>query len=119
MDIIEIQDIKLKTLIGVYPWEKKHPQQLVIGICFALPNAIDPPTDDLQNTIDYDDIIDHIITFAQEHHFQLLETLAENLIQSLFNHFPTPWIKLSVNKPFANLKAKGIRLTLERNRRAE
>lgn len=115
MDIIEIKTIKLNTLIGVYAWEKKVPQTLVIDIAYGLPER-STQNDALNETIDYDGIIQHIKQFATNHQFQLIETLAEKLVQSLFKVFPTPWIKLCINKPFASLEAKGIILTLERQR---
>lgn len=115
MDIIEIKTIKLSTLIGVYEWEKKVPQTLLIDIAYGLaaPSTV---TDNLNETIDYDGIIQHIIQFSKNHQFQLLETFATTLVQTLFDTFPTPWIKLSINKPFASLEAKAIILTIERQR---
>ena len=115
MDIIEIKTIKLNTLIGVYDWEKTVPQTLIVDIAYALPPL--EGSDQLTETIDYDAIILHIQQFAAAHHFQLIETLANHLVQSLFEQFATPWIKLSINKPYANLQAKAIILTIERQRK--
>lgn len=116
MDIIEIKTIKLNTLIGVYDWEKTVPQTLIVDIAYALP-PLSEGSDQLAETIDYDAIILHIQQFATTHHFQLIETLANRLVQSLFEQFATPWIKLSINKPYANLQAKAIVFTIERQRK--
>lgn len=118
MDIIEIKTIKLNALIGVYAWEKKIPQKLEIDIAYGLSSA-DHSADKLSNTIDYDEIINHIEQFVQTHQFQLLETLGQSLIESIFAVFDTPWIKLSICKPYANLKAKAITLTLTRSKENE
>ena len=114
MDIIELKTIKLNTLIGVYDWEKTVAQTLIVDIAYALPTLSE--NDQLAETIDYDAVISHIQQFAAKHHFQLIETLANRLVESLFENFATPWIKLSINKPFANLQAKAIILTIERQR---
>lgn len=114
MDIIELKTIKLNTLIGVYDWEKTVPQTLIVDIAYALPPL--SGSDQLAETIDYDAVILHIQQFVAKHHFQLIESLANRLVESLFEAFRTPWIKLSINKPYANLQAKAIILTIERQR---
>lgn len=114
MDIIEIKQIKLNALIGVYDWEKAVRQTLTIDVAYGLPTSFNT-SDQLSSTIDYDHIIEHIIQFSEKNTFQLIETLGQQLIDSLFNKFSTPWIKLIIHKPFANTKAKDIIFTLERN----
>lgn len=115
MDIIELKSIKLSALIGVYAIEQAIPQTIIVDIAYGIPpQAFEG--DMLGNTIDYDAVIHHIKTFVCTHAFHLLETLAEQLIQDLFITFPTPWIKLSIHKPFANLQVKEIILTIERSR---
>jgi dihydroneopterin aldolase len=114
MDIIELKGIQLKTLIGVYPSEKEAPQPLFIDLAYAVSAAKAAEQDDLNKTIDYDHIIQHLKDFVHNTQFNLLETLAERLAQSLLAQFPTKWIKLSINKPQANTNAQAIILTIER-----
>ena len=116
MDIIELKGIQLKTLIGVYPSEKETPQPLFIDLTYAISAAKAAEQDDLTKTIDYDLIIQHLKDFVHNTQFDLLETLAEKLAQSLLATFPTNWIKLSINKPEANPNAQAIILTIERRK---
>jgi len=117
MDIIELKGIQLQAIIGVYPKEKETPQPLVINLAYAVPVTEAAINDSLNQTIDYDQIITHVIEFVQNNPFELIETLAERLSQSLLAHFPTQWIKLNINKPEANPCAKAITLTIERQNR--
>lgn len=114
MDIIELKAIQLKAKIGVYAFEQKHPQKLIIDLCYAVPVKAAAETDDLKQTLDYDAIIEHLKDFVSHHQFNLIETLAERFTQSFFEKFNSPWIRLSINKPCANLKTKATILTIER-----
>lgn len=116
MDIIELKGIQLKAIIGVYPKEKETPQTLIIDLAYAVPVVEAAQNDSLSQTIDYDQIIMHVEKFVHHNQFDLIETLAERLSQSLFSHFPTKWIKLTINKPEANPSAQAIMLTIERQK---
>lgn len=116
MDIIELKGIQLNTLIGVYPSEKVTPQPLIIDLTYAIFAAEAAQQDDLKKTIDYDLIIQHLKDFVCHTQFDLLETLAEKLAQSLLTTFPTKWVKLSINKPQANPNVQAIILTIERHK---
>ena len=116
MDIIELKAIQLKAKIGVYAWEKLHPQTLIIDLAYAVPATSAADSDSLQQTIDYDQVIAHLKDFVSQQHFALIETLAARFITTFFERFPSHWVKISVNKPHANLAAKAIILTIERTR---
>ncbi|MBS0289014.1 MAG: dihydroneopterin aldolase [Proteobacteria bacterium] len=116
MDKIIISDIKLNTLIGIKAWEKQTPQNLHLDLVMATDAKRAAENDDIKDAIDYENVLQHILVFIQEHHFQLLETLAEHLADELLTHFATAWVQITLHKPGALAQAKNVAITIERQK---
>lgn len=116
MDKLFINQLKVTTLIGVHAWEQLTPQNLLLDIAFEIDAKQVAQNDNFQEAIDYDQIIKHVLEFAEKNHFQLIETFVERLAQALLHHFPLPWIQLTLHKPGAVLQAKDVAITIERRR---
>jgi dihydroneopterin aldolase len=114
MDIIFLRELKIDTLIGVYEWEKRVPQTLQIDLEIALPNSIACQTDNIDDALNYADIVRHIQSVLASRHFNLLEALAEHIAQILLNEFKAPWAKVSVAKLQAIRGSKMVGICIER-----
>ncbi len=112
MDRLIIQGLKIMTPIGIYPWEKKILQPLYLDIEFP----IDATTshNNLSLTIDYEALCNCVDSYLKIHHFQLIETLANDLAHHLKTQFQLQQIQISVEKPLAIRNAKNIRCTVLR-----
>ena len=53
MDIIFIDDLRVETLIGIYPREKAVPQTIEISLRIGASTASAGASDDIRDTIDY------------------------------------------------------------------
>ena len=71
MDIIFIRELKTKTLIGIYPWERKVAQAIQIDIEIALPTSKACQTDNFEDTLDYASIIKRINESLSQKQFSL------------------------------------------------
>lgn len=98
MDIIFLHDFKAKTLIGIYPWEKKVAQTIQLDLEIALPQNHACQTDNFDDALDYAVIVERIHHILAEKHFSLLEALAEHIAQTILTEFKSPWVKVSVAK---------------------
>lgn len=116
MDTFTISDIKFSTLIGVHPSEQETPQTLHMDLWYGMDACKVAETDSLEHAIDYDKIMQSILTFVKEHHFKLIETLAHKLADKLFADFPVEWLGLALHKPNALLNAKQVTISVSRNR---
>lgn len=117
MDIIFLRELKVDTLIGVYEWEKRVPQTLQIDLEIALPHSRACHTDDIQDALDYADIVRDIQNALASRHFNLLEALAETIAQMLLNDFQSPWVKVSVAKLNAIRGSRMVGVSIERGSR--
>lgn len=116
MDKVFIEGLEVDTLIGAYDWERGIRQCLRLDLTFAWDIRPAAAGDDLQLALDYAAVHAHVQQFADAAQFQLLETFAERLAQSLLEQFGMPWLRLKANKPGANPAARAVGVEIERSR---
>jgi len=114
MDIIFLRELKIDTLIGVYKWEKRVPQTLQIDLEIALPDSHACQTDNIDDALNYADIVIHLQEVLTSRHFHLLEALSEYIAQIIINDFKAPWVKVSVAKLQAIRGNKMVGICIER-----
>ncbi len=75
---IFVRDMVVETDIGVYAEEHGRKQRVSFTITaeICIPKSVN---DDLQETVSYDMIVQHVLKNTQGAHINLLETLAENV----------------------------------------
>ena len=98
-DIIYIKDLRVKTIIGIFDWERETKQEVSIDIEFPF---------------DYKFICKAVIKFVEESSFQLQESLAEGIASLVKDEFNVESIKLRVSKPGALRGAKDVGLIIYR-----
>jgi len=113
IDKIFIEGLRVNTIIGAYDYERNIVQTLIIDIVANYDIALAAKTDNLSHTLDYAEISEKVRQFAQNNHFMLVETFAEQLAQILLKDFKISHISLKVGKPCANPNAKlvGVQIT--------
>jgi dihydroneopterin aldolase len=116
MDIIFLRELKIDTLIGVYEWEKRVPQTLQIDLEIALPSSLACQTDNIDDALNYADIVRHLQSVLASRHFNLLEALAEHIAAIILNDFHAPWVKVSVAKLQAIRGSKMVGIAIERQK---
>ena len=98
MDIIFIDDLRVQTLIGIYPREKAVPQTIEISLRIGSSTASAGASDDIRDTIDYAVVAERLRADLGAQHFNLLEKLAEHVATVLLDDFGAQWVQVSVAK---------------------
>ncbi|MGY0399528.1 MAG: dihydroneopterin aldolase [Ostreibacterium sp.] len=121
LDTIFIENIPTQAVIGSHTFEKAAPQKLIISVELGTDITKVAKSDDLQFALDYDAISHFIDEYVQSSSVELLETLAENLVQVLFAHFAVQTIKLRLQKPGAipYTQMVGVEIYRENNNATE
>ncbi len=114
MDIVYIHDLRIEATIGVFEWERRIRQTLVIDLDFGIDNRRPAATDDLSDTIDYGAVATRITAYVEESRFNLVETLAERIADILLNEFKVPWVRLKINKQGAVRGVRDVGVIIER-----
>ena len=115
-DIVYIRDLQIKTIIGIYDWEREIKQIVSIDIEMATDIAKAAASDNIEDAINYKAVGKRIIQFVEESEFQLVETMSEKVAQIVLNEFSVDWLRLRVSKPGALRGSKDVGLVIERER---
>lgn len=113
-DTVFIEGLKTDAVIGVYDWEKKIKQTLVFDLVMSHDNRLPAATDDLTKTLDYEAISNYIVDYCQNHVYELIETLAERLLESLMQVFKLTEVELTLRKPGAVPAAQAVGVKIKR-----
>ncbi|MFO1258018.1 MAG: dihydroneopterin aldolase [Gammaproteobacteria bacterium] len=116
MDTLFIFGLKLKTRIGVYDWEHDAPQPVLFDLELQTNLQKAAQSCQLQDTIDYAALADRLQEFTLEKHFELIETLAEEMAAFILETYPVAHLRLKINKIEAIKNAAGVGLIIERSR---
>ncbi|MDQ3186927.1 MAG: dihydroneopterin aldolase [Pseudomonadota bacterium] len=114
MDIIFLHELKVETLIGIYPWERNVPQTIQFDLEVALPTSLACQTDNFEDALDYALIVERINEILSQKHFSLLEALAEYIAKIILTEFKSPWVKVSVAKLGTIRGVKKLGVCIER-----
>ena len=115
MDKIFLHGMKADTLIGVYDWERQQKQTLILDLDIVLP-ANSHQDDSIEHTIHYGEVCQLIRQELADCDFKLLESLAEFVAQLVFEHYPTPQLRLRVSKAGVLPDVREVGIEIERHR---
>ena len=112
-DKILIKQLKIDTIIGIHDWEKLKTQPVLFDIKINFDCKKAAQTDDIKDALDYFEVCRQITEFVQSSRYELIETLAEEVVNLIFRRFGCKKIKLTLYKPNAipNTQAVGIAIT--------
>ena len=86
--------------IGVYEFEKKGEQRLLINVDLYIPLAVSSPThDQLEEVVDYDFMRDTIARRMAQGHIHLQETLCDDVARAMLAHPKVKAVRVSTEKP--------------------
>lgn len=117
MDIVFIEALEIETVIGIYDWERKIRQKVVLDIEMGFDNAKAAASDRIEDTINYKAVAKRLIGFIEASSFQLVETLAERCAAIIRDEFKVPWLRLRLAKPGAVTGSKAVGVVIERGTR--
>jgi D-erythro-7,8-dihydroneopterin triphosphate epimerase len=105
-DKIFINDLTLACVIGVFDFERKIKQNVIINIELHLDLRKAGKSDDINDTVSYQDIVDVITKKVERSQFHLLEALAEMIAEICLNDKRVKHAHVKIEKPKAIPNAK-------------
>lgn len=118
MDKIFLSGLEVETIIGIWDWERKIRQTVVIDLEMAADVAKAAETDSIEGTLNYKNVAKRLQSFVADSEFQLVETLAERIAGIVTDEFDVPWVKVRINKPGAIRGARDVGIEIIRGRDA-
>lgn len=114
MDIVYIRELEIKTIIGIFDWEREQRQVVSLDVELATDIRAAAAADSIDKALDYKAVSKRLIDFVENSDFFLVETLAERIADILLAEFDVPWLKLRVGKPGAVTGSKDVGVIIER-----
>jgi len=118
MDIIYLNDLRIDTVIGIYDWERRIKQTVVLDLEMGADIRQAAASDHIDDTLNYKAVAKRIIGFVEESEYQLVETLAEKVAEIILDEFNVPWVRVRLNKQGAVRGARDVGVIIERGAQA-
>ena len=117
MDIVFLRDLRIETIIGIFDWERRTRQTIILDLEMSADIARAAASDHIDDTLNYKAVAKRLMQFVGESEFQLVETLAERCAQIIREEFGVRWVRLTLNKKGAVRDATDVGVIIERGER--
>jgi dihydroneopterin aldolase len=114
MDIIYLHDLKIECVIGIWDWERKIKQRVIIDLDMGFDIRRAAQTDAIDDTLNYKAVAKRLQQFVGDSQFQLVETMAERVAEILLGEFKLAWVRVRINKRGAVRGAGDVGVLIER-----
>jgi len=118
MDIIYLHDLKIECVIGIWDWERRIKQSVIIDLDMGFDIRRAAQTESIEDTLNYKAVAKRLQQFVGESQFQLVETMAERVAEILLKEFKLTWVRVRINKRGAVRGAGDVGVIIERERKS-
>jgi len=116
MDRIHITDLQFRCIIGVYPEERREPQDVCLNLTLSCDLRRAGISDALADTVDYKAVKGRVRALVEGAHFQLLEKLATEVARCCLETVGVTAVRVRIDKPGALRFARSVAVDIERTR---
>ena len=116
-DIIYLHGLRIDAVIGIWDWERKIQQTVVIDLDMAADIRKAAASDSVDDTLDYKGVAKRLQAYVPESGCELVETLAERIAEIVIREFGVPWVRVKINKPGAIRGSRDVGVIIERGTR--
>jgi dihydroneopterin aldolase len=104
-----LRNYEVQINIGVYEFEKKGEQRVLINVDLFIPLEVSTPNHDhLDEVVDYDFIRDTIAKRMAQGHIHLQETLCDDVVKAMLQHPRVRAACVSTMKPDVYPDCEGV-----------
>ncbi len=113
---ILISDLCLSLSIGIHDFEKIKKQEVKFNISIDINPFLIPIENKLNSIVNYETVIKIISKLTANKHYELLESLAEDIFSELFKNSHVHKVKLKIEKTqiIKNTSSVGIEIIKKR-----
>jgi len=114
--MIRIKNLRCRTVIGVYEWEREQEQSVVVNIELHFDGAAAARSDRLEDTVNYKALKKRIMAEVEQGKFQLIEALADHILKIVMDDPKVTAAAVEVDKPHALRFADSVSVTCSARR---
>tara|TARA_B100000780_G_C21049873_1_gene421579 strand:+ start:645 stop:1052 length:408 start_codon:yes stop_codon:yes gene_type:complete len=111
-----ISDLSLLISVGIHDFEKVKKQEVKFNIIIDINPSLFPIENKLNSIVNYETIVKTVTKITKTKHYELLETLADDIFYELFMNINILKIKLKIEKTqiIKNTSSVGIEIIKKR-----
>jgi len=114
VDIVFLHDLEVECVIGVWEWERRINQKVIIDLDMGWDIGPAAASDALKDTLSYKDVAKRVTAYVQDARANLVESLAQGIADILLGEFDLQWCRVRVNKRGAVTGARDVGVIIER-----
>ena len=115
-DWIYVRDLTVRCIIGTNSWEREHRQELVLNLEIERDLSLPARTDCLDDTLNYVDLKNEIVTLAEGSRHYLIERLAQRVAETCLSREGVSSAIVTVDKPGALTGTRSVAVRIHRRR---
>ena len=115
-DRIDIVGLTVPAVIGIFDWERKVRQKVVLDLTLFTDTRRAARTDRIEDALDYKTVSKRIQEFVRASRFHLVEKLAAEVAALLLKETRARRVVVRVEKPGALRGARTVAVTITRKR---
>jgi dihydroneopterin aldolase len=116
MDTIFVSGLATDCIIGIWEWERRVRQRVVVDLEMAADIRRAARTDAIEDTLDYKNVSKRLLQFIGDSQFHLVETLTERIAEIVIREFDVAWVRVRLNKQGALRGSRDVGILIERRR---
>ena len=116
MDKIIINKLRINTIVGIHPWERKTPQDILVTVIVYIDARNINAPDDISSCLDYAELANSIYNSVEIARRNTVEALAEDIAELCLNDPKAKKVIVRVEKPQALQHAESAGVEIERSK---
>jgi len=116
MDQVTIKDLVARGIIGINPWERENPQEILINLVLFNDQRKAGATDNIDDCVNYRTVAKKVQEHAENAKRLTVEALAADLAQICLEQPGVEKVRVRVEKPGAVRFAASVGVEIERSR---
>ena len=115
-DLIHIDDLLVRTIIGINPEERINRQDVIISITLTTDTRKAAVSDDIADAVNYRTLTKDVFDMVEQSEFLLVERMAEEIANICLKDERVSKARVRVDKPGAIRFARSVAVEIERER---
>ena len=111
-----IKDLILNIFVGIHSFEKKKKQRVKFNIEILTDPYVSPNSKNLNSILNYEEIVMKVENLTDTKHHELLEDLAENILNLIFKNKLVKKINLKLEKLDILKKTKSVGIEVSKTK---
>ncbi len=115
-DRIIISDLLVRGILGVNPWERHTPRDILINLELVTDVRAAGTSDDIADAVNYRTVAKRVIALVEESSRLTVEALATDVARACLEEPQVVRVRVRVDKPGAIRFSRSVAVEIERSR---